>query len=419
MTISILTVGTRGDIQPYLALAVGLKAQGHQVRLATGSNFEGWVREWGIEFFGLRANFQTLIESEDGKKALSNPLGSGRFVRETVGPMFAEMLEDSWQAVQGSQAIVYHPKVFSGPHIAERLGLSAAIAATVPVITPTGDFAMPGLFNRSLGTGLNRATFGLSALSLALFNGVLHNWRQSIGLSAKPTKNGLRYAGTRQLPVLYNYSPLVVPAPSDWDADNHVLGYWNLPPKPYRPDAKLEQFLAAGPPPVYVGFGSMAGLKPEATTQIVIAALQQAGLRGVLATGWGGMKTTQVPENVLLLESVPHEWLFPRVSAVVHHGGAGTTGTGLTAGKPTLICPFSADQPFWGKRVHDLGVGVAPIPQKNLNVEKLTSALRQITQDLSMRQKAEALGQQLRAEDGVGNAVRWIEQRWAREPISK
>lgn len=392
MKMTILTVGTRGDVQPYLALAVALQARGHQVRLATSDNFASWVQEWGVEFFGLRANFQTLIESEEGRRALSNPLSSGRFIRQTVAPMFTEMLEDTWAAAQGAEALIYHPKVFSGASLAERLGLPAVLAATVPVVTPTGAFALPGLFNRSLGAWLNRATYGLTALSLAPFNGVLAHWRQKIGLPASATRGGLRDAGTRKLPVIYAYSPLVVPPPRDWDTGNAVLGYWNLPPKSFTPAPDLERFLAEGPPPVYVGFGSMAGLDPAKTTHTVLEALNLAGLRGVLATGWGGLRAEGIPESVYALESVPHEWLFPRMSAVAHHGGAGTTAAGLMAGRPTVVCPFSADQPFWGRVVHRLGVGTTPVLQKTLRSDQLAASLRQATQDTVMRQRAESLG---------------------------
>ncbi|MFB9991072.1 glycosyltransferase [Deinococcus oregonensis] len=161
-----------------------------------------------------------------------------------------------------------------------------------------------------------------------------------------------------------------------------------------------------------------AGLDPGKTTHTVLEALKLAGLRGVLATGWGGLRAEETPESVYVLESVPHEWLFPRMSAVTHHGGAGTTAAGLTAGTPTVICPFSADQPFWGRVVHQLGVGTTPVPQKTLRADQLAAALRQATQDAAMRQRAQALGRRLQTEDGVGAAVRWVETNLAGRQIN-
>jgi sterol 3beta-glucosyltransferase len=176
----------------------------------------------------------------------------------------------------------------------------------------------------------------------------------------------------------------------------------------------LERFLAAGEPPVYVGFGSMAGRNPERTTRIVIAALQQAGLRGVLATGWGGLATNEVPATLHLLDQAPHDWLFPRMAAVAHHGGAGTTAAGLRAGCPTIICPFFGDQPFWGRRVHELGAGSRPVPQKQLTSDKLAAALRDAVGNASIRRQALALRDRIRSEDGIAKAVAIIEKEFAK-----
>ena len=154
----------------------------------------------------------------------------------------------------------------------------------------------------------------------------------------------------------------------------------------------------------------MAGRNPAKVTQLVVAALQKAGVRGLIATGWGGLKANDLPETIFKLEQAPHDWLFERVTAVVHHGGAGTTAAGLRAGKPTVICPFFGDQPFWGQRVALLGAGSAPIPQKKLTVENLAVAVQTAVNNAAMRQQAAALGHQIRQEDGVANAIAIIER---------
>lgn len=170
-------------------------------------------------------------------------------------------------------------------------------------------------------------------------------------------------------------------------------------------------FLESGPPAVYVGFGSIAGSDPAATTKVVLNALELSEQRGVLATGCGGLAADTLPETVFKLESAPHDLLFPRMAAVVHHGGAGTTAAGLRAGKPSVICPFFGDQPFWGKRVHDLGVGPAPLPQKKLTADALAAAIGRAATDNGIRQKAQVLGQKLQAEDGAGVAVQVIQEK--------
>jgi sterol 3beta-glucosyltransferase len=190
-----------------------------------------------------------------------------------------------------------------------------------------------------------------------------------------------------------------------------MTGYWFLNrTEDWAPPPELEAFLDAGPPPVYVGFGSMAGRNPERLANIVIEALQKAAVRGIIATGWGGLKARDLPETILQIEQVPHEWLFPRVAAVIHHGGAGTTAAGLRAGKPATIVPFFGDQPFWGQRLHELGVGADPIPQKKLTVEKLVSALNDVLSTPEMARNAEILGEKIRREDGIANAVGLIEK---------
>jgi sterol 3beta-glucosyltransferase len=169
---------------------------------------------------------------------------------------------------------------------------------------------------------------------------------------------------------------------------------------------------------VYVGFGSIAGSDPEEKARLVLAALEQSGQRGILASGWGGLRADTLPKNVQMIEQAPHDWLFPRVKAVVHHGGAGTTAAGLRAGKPTIICPFFGDQPFWGQRVYQLGAGPKPIPQKKLTVQGLASAIQVAVSSPDMQQRAAALGEKIRAEDGVARAVVTIEamlQRWGQE----
>jgi UDP:flavonoid glycosyltransferase YjiC (YdhE family) len=211
-------------------------------------------------------------------------------------------------------------------------------------------------------------------------------------------------------PLLGAYSPKVIPPPADWPASVHVTGYWFSDTQPeWQPSPEFAAFLNAGAPPVYVGFGSMGGDHPERLADVVLAAIAQSGQRGVLLTGWGGMHTGRVPEHVFVLDAAPHGWLFPRMAAVVHHGGAGTTAEGLRAGVPSVIVPFSFDQPFWGKRIQACGLGPDPIPQKDLDADRLARAIRLAVTDSGMRRRAQQFGEAIRSEDGTGNAVKAIQ----------
>jgi UDP:flavonoid glycosyltransferase YjiC (YdhE family) len=207
-------------------------------------------------------------------------------------------------------------------------------------------------------------------------------------------------------PILYGYSPSVIPKPSDWDEDTHVTGYWFLDPADdWTPPAALMEFLQAGPPPIYVGFGSMSSRKPEQTADLILEALAQAKQRGIILPGWGGLRKANLPDTVFMVDSIPFAWLFLRVAAVVHHGGAGTTAAGLRAGVPSIVIPFFGDQFFWGQRVAELGVGPEPIPRKKLTVERLAQAIQEALTDQTMRQRAANLGSKIEAEDGIARAV--------------
>lgn len=414
MKITILTAGTRGDVQPYLALAVRLQQAGYTVTLGAPANFSAVASRHQVDFAPLRADYYQLMDSPEGQALKSgNPLRVMQHMRTTVFPMMRRLMDDTWAAAQGADAIIYHPKLFTTPHIAEKLAIPVFAAAPLPILTPTGQFPAPGVINRSLGAPLNRLTYKTMDLATSAFKGMVKAFRRET-LKLPETSaavKGYRLNG-QPIPVLYCYSRHVVPIPDDWNDSAHVTGYWWLDEtRNWQPPDALQAFLAAGDAPVYVGFGSMIAESPEHTTRVVIEALRQSGQRGIIASGWGGLRPADLPASMYVLDEAPHEWLFPRMSAVVHHGGAGTTAAGLRAGKPTVICPFIADQPFWGNRVAALGVGPAPLPQKRMTPATLAAAIRLAATDTAVRQRAAAISQQLSLEDGVGNALNVIERR--------
>jgi UDP:flavonoid glycosyltransferase YjiC (YdhE family) len=217
-------------------------------------------------------------------------------------------------------------------------------------------------------------------------------------------------------PVLYAYSPHVIPKPPDWGPEIQVTGYWfledaeGLHERGWEPSPALQAFLNAGSEPVFIGFGSMTSRDPAQMAELILEALTEIGQRAVLLSGWGGMQGVDLPETVHQVDSIPFSWLFPRVAAVVHHGGAGTTAAGLRAGVPSLVVPFFGDQPYWGARIADLGVGPKPIPRKTLTADRLAAAIQQAIGDEDMRVRAAEIGTRIRVEDGVGRAVALIQE---------
>jgi UDP:flavonoid glycosyltransferase YjiC (YdhE family) len=241
---------------------------------------------------------------------------------------------------------------------------------------------------RSLIDGWREQTLGLPPYS---FGGPLSRWKR------------------RRPPYFYGFSPTVVPRAREWGAEVHVTGYWFRETNAdWRPPADLADFLDAGPPPVFVGFGSMTGRDSQATTELVVSALARCRRRGVLLGGWGGLGAGALPDDVFRLDAAPFEWLFPRMSVVVHHGGAGTTAAGLRAGVPNVVVPFFGDQHFWGWRIQKLGAGPKPIPHSRLSADRLARALRRSLGDDEMRSRAARVGERIRREDGVAAAVEAI-----------
>ena len=411
MRISIHTLGTRGDVQPYLALALGLKKAGHDVLIAAPTQYEAFIAARGVAFAHLPGEFLELMNSPEAKAAMASSAGftAGFKMIKQFKPIGRKQLTAEWQAARDfrPELIIYHPKAIASPHIAEKLSCATMLASPLPGFTPTNEFASPMVPFRSVGP-FNRMSHSFMAeAGYAIFRKMIGEWRASeLGLSKKPGRK------LRPNATLYAYSPHVLPAPSDWSGDVAVTGYWFLGDEEnWQPDDRLRSFLESGEAPVYVGFGSMPGIYPLELTKLVFEALAKAGKRGVLATGGGAIQSDPTIRHAHFIDSAPHEQLFPQMSACVHHGGAGTTGASLRAGKPTIICPFFGDQPFWAKRVEDLGVGPKAIERRKLSSDVLAAAIVEATSNPSMQKRAAELGEAIRAEDGVADAITFLGRR--------
>ncbi len=424
MQIAIVCAGSRGDVQPYVALAVGLQEAGYRVRVVTHENFEPLVRAHRLDFCPVRGNPRALMDHALARKVMGSGQNLIRFTRNLHAMFRALMdtfLEDCQRGCQGAQAIIFSTLGFPAFHIAEAMSVPAFAAFLQPQ-TRTSAFPAPFVsaprWLRKVGP-FNRLTYVfMELLTWQLMRQEINRWRvETLGLAPLPRSGPYRRMYRGKMPVLYGFSQHVVPRPRDWPETMHVTGYWFLDTaEGWTPPQDLVAFLEAGPPPVYIGFGSMRGEDPVKTARIAIEALRLSGQRGVLLTGWGGLHPDEVPESVFVVEEVPHDWLFPRVAAVVHHGGAGTTAAGLRAGRPTVVVPFIVDQFFWGERVQALGVGPTPIPHRRLTAERLAAAIEQAVRDEAMRARAEALGARLQAEDGVREAVAILNRYLSRVP---
>jgi len=394
-------------------LGSGLQRAGFNVLLAAPENFANFVQEHDLHFHPLRGDVQQIMESETGRgfmeKGSANLLRSVHAMRAMLGPVALQMAEDVLEACQGAGALI-SLAVFAtfAKSIAEIRHIPLLLVEPTPVL-PTQAFPAPGWpIQRNLG-GLHNRLSGHAMLQVLWqwYSPFVNSFRQRYGLP--PFTGASFHQILTSNPLLGAYSDKVIPRPHDWPGNVRITGYWFPDSRTgWEPESELKAFLDSGDPPVYVGFGSMAGRHPEKMASLIMDALAKSGQRGLLLTGWGGLRTDQIPDNVFVVDSVPHSGLFPLMAAVVHHGGAGTTAEGLRAGVPTVIVPFAFDQPFWGARVKALGLGPDPIPQKNLTVDRLAHAIRIAVTDPGMKDRANACGEAIRAEDGIGNAVKII-----------
>jgi sterol 3beta-glucosyltransferase len=416
MKLTCIAMGSRGDVQPYIALGAGLQAAGHQVRLATHAEFQPLVEAYGLEFHDMGSDPRQLLESEMSHAMLASGKNVFRFLRlfgKVVEPILKETVIQSRAALQDADGVIQGNIGLVAYRLAQP-EVPYCVVCLQPFM-PTN--AYPSAFFPQLPLG----RLGYNRLSHHLFDAVF--WQFMAKPLAKvhrkmgfhlPNAQERRVLRQRQM-VCYAYSPSLLPPPPDLPANHHVTGYLFLDSRPdWQPPQELADFLAAGPPPVYIGFGSMRNRQPEETAELAIAALQRTGQRGILMRGWGGMKQAEVPESILLIDAVPHDWLLPRMRAVVHHGGAGTTAAGLRAGVPSIVIPYFADQPFWARTVYQAGVGPRPIPRKRLSVELLAEAINTAVTDTGLRERAAQLGERIRTENGVQEAVRVIEEYFER-----
>jgi UDP:flavonoid glycosyltransferase YjiC (YdhE family) len=405
--IDIVAIGSHGDVQPCVALGIGLQRAGHRVRIVTLDGFEEFVRGHGLDSLSIGGP-RRIANSGAGRDWVEHRGSAIGFLRGFVrvaGSLIETGVASYWPACRDAEMLIVTPMgLLVGAHIAERLRVPLIRLSAAPT---RADWA--GRTNLVTALRGDVTTVVVAAFRLLMWSKLRHVTnvarRKILELPPLPFEEPLGAMDRQGIPLLAAYSPAVVPRPPNWGSSIHVTGYWFLDDAPgWVPPRRLLEFLTAGSPPVFVGFGSTPFPEPDAATDIVVGALRRAGERGIVVSGGSGLRTGRLTEDVLSLDSVPHGWLFPRVCAAVHHGGAGVTGAALRAGLPSVAVPIFGDQPFWARRLFELGAGSRPIPARRLTVDALASAIR-LTTSAEMRRRAAGLGEQIRRENGVARAV--------------
>jgi sterol 3beta-glucosyltransferase len=405
-TVSILTSGSRGDTQPYIALGVQLKKLGFHVRLTAFEVYKDLVEGYGLEFCAKSGDVQRVMASQIGQEAMraDNPLKM-MLSFSKLRVYVARMQEDLFDACRGADLIIFHPGAPIGHFAAQEFGIPSIFASPFPM-TPTREFPSLIIYGRgSFGQSLNLFSHHvLEQVMWSASRGAIKDFWKKRGLKIPDDlQNPYSRHITPKSPTFISCSNYVFPRPKDWPQAVHCEGYWFLDELgTWTPPERLQEFIARGEKPVFIGFGSLGNRADvRQAAQISIEAIKLSGMRAVLSLGRLSEDTIgDLPKSVFLLESAPHSWLFPKMSAVVHHGGAGTTAEGLRAGIPSIIVPHSNDQFAWGRRVYELQAGPLPIPRKKLTVERLADALRE-SQSPKIKAAAALLGQNIADERGA------------------
>lgn len=411
MKITLLTYGSRGDVQPFLALALGLQRNGHQVKLAAPHRFAEFSARLGVPFVPLAGDPEII--SERLNAADTNPLRAIAAIQGYIFDIAPQVSRAAFAACEGADLLIHSFLFTVGGHSwAYERGIPDISVQTFPAFAPTRAFpnvAVPWVPSGWL------SYFSHWLMTQIFWYGGNTGYPPARRANPDiPYPSGLYWPfdekpGRLRTPLLFAFSPVVVPRPVEWGAHIHIPGYFFLDEADYRPPAALADFLAAGDAPVCISFGSMVNRAAGRIGQAVLEALKMTGARGIFLTGWSGWHPENPPDDVLFIESAPHGWLLPRCKAVIHHGGAGTTGAGLRAGIPSIIVPHAVDQFFWGQRVAALGAGPVPIPARQLTADRLATALAEAACPASIT-RASRVGEMIRRENGTGNALELVEK---------
>lgn len=410
MRICMLSMGSVGDVRPCLLLGKELRARGHQVTVAAFPQFRDMITAAGLAFFPLGGNSEEMIN------AIMQPDTNGLTylprLMKNLSAIIPDLIRSLTESCAGAEAMVcnYFGSVYYS--IAEMYGIPCVQINFFPM-DPTGEIPISSVRNQHLGKYMNLASYRMGYLLISLVEKhYLTNWRKDRRLDKRKIQTKPDYtAGVHSVSVIYAISPSLLQRPREWDERIHMSGFlFDNSPEYWQPPAPVREFVENGPKPVYIGFGSMNAGNMNKLLTIILRSVRAAGIRAVICLVNTGRKLTSNHTVCFIDEYVPHDWLFPRVSAVVHHGGAGTTAAGLRYGRPTLVIPFAGDQPFWGNLVHQAGCGPKPVPREKLSVRKLTEGLIDLVSKPSYSANAETLAGKMEKECGVKSAADLIEK---------
>lgn len=414
MKISIVTSGSRGDVQPYLVLAKALRDKGYDVKLIANSNFKEFIEENNVKFCPLNVDIKELVESEEGLKLIES--GNvitflGKFL-DLFKKLFIQFFDDMLEYCSDADLIIHSPTAFVASYIAVKFNVPS-IGAYLQPFSKTKDFpnfAFPqDLSFLPLYNKLSHDLFDIISWQMVRPSiNYITNERLKIG-KLPFFFNPSKFQEEKDFPMLYAYSPSIIPRPKDWRESINVTGYWFFENNNYVAPKELEKFIDTDKKIIYIGFGSMSNRNSEQTSKMINNVINKLGIKAVVLSGWGGVNKIE-NENIYMTDYIDHNWIFPKVSASAHHCGAGTTSVCLKSGTPQIPIPFFADQPFWAKRIYDLGLSSKPIKRKKLNEDNLYYSIKNVLENKDISKRSKEISLKISQEDGIGNAINAIEK---------
>jgi UDP:flavonoid glycosyltransferase YjiC (YdhE family) len=410
MHITIVTAGSQGDIQPMLALAVGLQQAGFEIRFCAHSHFQSFVERHRVPFFPIWTNSPVQVQRDEHGRKRKSRIATLLHVLKRRNDFSPAELNQLAEACRSTDAVVLAPLAGTVYHVVEQLRLPCCVAWLHPQFPTRFIPSLVGLPMLPLGPAYNIFThIFMQAIFWLPTRSWTNRWRTgTLGLEPISLLGPLHRMRQQRIPMLFGFSSELVARPKDWPEWMHVTGFWFLEPiSESAPPEGLADFIDAGPAPISIGFGSVVDPAADTLLQNILEALAATGQRAVLVSGWNRY-TSSLPKHVFQVSSASYDWLFPRMSAAMHAGGAGTVAEALRAGIPSICVPFAGEQKYYAKRLAALGVAPAPIHRQDVTVPGLIRAITAATTSAAMRQKAQAYGCVIRHENGVGEAVRLL-----------
>lgn len=414
MKVTFLTLGSRGDVQPYVALAKELIKNGHGALICTGITFKKFIQENGVDFHEATADLMAIMESEEGRKIFNggnyNIFKMIRFAKQVITPAYRKSMDDFLYASKGADLIIYHPKAIGAVDISDYLNISCICMSPVPIMYPITEFPNFAISSKgNFGPFLNKLTYKPISFSESSYIKEINDFRKkSLNLSKRKTGELTFKVNGRNIPIIYPISPFLFKEVESWKDRVFLSGFFFLNLEEAKLDEKLENFLESGKAPIVISFSSMPLKNPTLFKKKLVKALKETNNRAVVLTGTSGM-TFEGEENIFAVEKAPHRLIFKRAKGIIHHGGVGTMSEALISGAPQLVMPFTVDQPFWAHKLYSKGYSINPLKEKELVTSDLIKALKEMENEKYIK-NAKDIKKIIEAEKGLENAVKYIEK---------